>query len=69
MYIHLLQALKLYGEPWKDIFFDNATVMTPSWVLAAPLVDGGKKLGAVLWLCSCRWVGCVGVCVCGKGAG
>ena len=51
------QALKLYGEPWKDIFFDNAAVLTPCWVLAAPLVQDGKKLGAVLWLSSCRWAG------------
>ncbi|GLC36832.1 Receptor-interacting serine/threonine-protein kinase 3 [Pleodorina starrii] len=47
-------ALKLYGEPWKDIFFDQALVATPRWVLAAPLVHGGRKLGAVLWLSSCR---------------
>ncbi|EFJ53200.1 hypothetical protein VOLCADRAFT_86237 [Volvox carteri f. nagariensis] len=50
----VMQALKLYGEPWKDIFFDNAVVMTPCWVLAAPLMQEGKKLGAVLWLSSCR---------------
>ncbi|KAG2439441.1 hypothetical protein HXX76_004797 [Chlamydomonas incerta] len=50
----VMQALKLYGEPWKDIFFDNAAVLTPCWVLAAPLVQDGKKLGAVLWLSSCR---------------
>lgn len=52
----LPQALKLYGEPWKDIFFDSAAVLTPCWVLAAPLVHEGRKLGAVLWLSSCRWV-------------
>ncbi|GIL92971.1 hypothetical protein Vretifemale_20444 [Volvox reticuliferus] len=50
----VMQALKLYGEPWKDIFFDNAVVLAPSWVLAAPLILEGKKLGAVLWLSSCR---------------
>ncbi|KXZ52008.1 hypothetical protein GPECTOR_10g1030 [Gonium pectorale] len=50
----VMQALKLYGEPWKDIFFDNAAVLTPAWVLAAPLVQDGTKLGAVLWLSSAR---------------
>ncbi|GFR43417.1 hypothetical protein Agub_g4498, partial [Astrephomene gubernaculifera] len=50
----VMQALKLYGEPWKDIFFDNAAVVTPCWVLAAPLVQEGRKLGAVIWLSSTR---------------
>ncbi|KAG2502013.1 hypothetical protein HYH03_000509 [Edaphochlamys debaryana] len=50
----VMQALKLYGEPWKDIFFDSAAVLTPCWVLAAPLVQDSRKLGALLWLASCR---------------
>ena len=55
--MRVAQALKLYGEPWKDIFFDSAAVLTPAWVLAAPLVQNGKKLGTVLWLANCRCAG------------
>lgn len=43
-----------YGEPWKDIFMEQALVTNPCWVVAAPIVLEGQHLGAILWLSSTR---------------
>lgn len=43
-----------YGEPWKDVFMEQAIVTNPCWVVAAPIVLDGQHLGAILWLSSTR---------------
>ncbi|GIL79555.1 hypothetical protein Vretimale_12236 [Volvox reticuliferus] len=50
----VMAALKKYGEPWKDVFMEQARVTNPTWVVAAPIAHGGKHLGAILWLSSSR---------------
>ncbi|KAJ9513844.1 hypothetical protein QJQ45_020921 [Haematococcus lacustris] len=50
----VMAALKKYGEPWKDIFLDQAQVANPVWVIAAPLASDGIHLGAIVWLSSSR---------------
>ncbi|MEW5320216.1 MAG: hypothetical protein WDW38_011305, partial [Sanguina aurantia] len=50
----VLQALKKYGDPWQDVFLDAARISNPCWVLLAPLMQGKRMLGAVMWLSSTR---------------
>ncbi|GLC40874.1 Receptor-interacting serine/threonine-protein kinase 3 [Pleodorina starrii] len=50
----VMAALKKYGEPWKDVFMEQARVTNPTWVVAAPIAHAGKHLGAILWLSSSR---------------
>ncbi|KAG2452407.1 hypothetical protein HYH02_002650 [Chlamydomonas schloesseri] len=50
----VMAALKKYGEPWKDVFMEQARVTNPTWVVAAPIAHGGRHLGAILWLSSSR---------------
>ncbi|GLI68191.1 hypothetical protein VaNZ11_012534 [Volvox africanus] len=50
----VMAALKKYGEPWKDVFMEQARVTNPTWVVAAPIAHSGKHLGAILWLSSSR---------------
>ncbi|KAJ9521920.1 hypothetical protein QJQ45_024789 [Haematococcus lacustris] len=50
----VMAALKKYGEPWKDIFLDQARVLNPLWVIAAPIIANEKHLGAIIWLSNSR---------------
>jgi len=50
----VMAALKKYGEPWKDIFLDQACIVNPTWVIAAPILCNGKHLGAIIWLSNTR---------------
>ncbi|KXZ55457.1 hypothetical protein GPECTOR_2g1006 [Gonium pectorale] len=50
----VMAALKKYGEPWKDVFMEQARVTNPTWVVAAPIAHAGRHLGAILWLSSSR---------------